>query len=734
MAEQRYARVIVDVANAEVDRVFDYIVPEGMALEPGAHVMVPFGPRTLDGFVVELREETQVEADKLKPVLRRVEPFAALRADQLALATWMRETYQCTLAEAFRLMLPAQARRDRIAPKTQLFVCRAREGYPPKCTALQRELLDSLAEPQPLSAVRAAVARALEKKGYVSIAPRETLRAPYAQTQPRRARVELNPLQEEAFAEIDAALSGGGGRFLLYGVTGSGKTEVYMRAVARALELGRGAIVLVPEIALTPQMVSWFRARFANAAVIHSRLSAGERYDEWRRVASGEARVVVGARSAVFSPVENLGLIVVDEEHEHTYRSERWPCYDARRVAQARMDALGGVLVLGSATPEVSTFMRAQPGVRPENRLTLLELSRRANGAPLPEVRIVDMRRELARGNTSIFSGALANALRDCLAAGRQAILFINRRGYSTFVSCRACGHVEKCEACDLAMTYHRNGDVLACHYCGRTRKPPQICPECGSRFIKFFGAGTQKVEEEVRALFPQARVLRADWDTTRAKDAHERIFEAFAAGEADVLIGTQMIAKWLDFPRVTLVGAVAADTSLNAPDYRAGERTFQLITQVAGRAGRAGEKGLVILQTYEPDSPVIQLAARQDFRAFYERERVYRRRALYPPYSVILRLVASAPEAEAAAQAAQRAEERLRAFIEERGYQEDLIHMHAKEAPVIRLDGLFRYHVFLKLYARGHAGEIQAELERLAREGAPGVRMEAEVNPTNMM
>jgi len=734
MQNNRYASIIVDVANAEVDRVFDYIVPEGMQLFPGMHVLVPFGPRKIDGFVIDLKRETDVPENKLKAIIRCMEDFPALRADQIRLAQWMKETYGCTLAEAFRLMLPAQARGGRIAPKTQLFVSRIREDYPEKCTEKQRELLDSLKEPLPLAAVNASVAKALEKKGFVSIAPQEMQRAPYEGMESRRKTVELNAAQADALFEIEHALNAGGGRFLLYGVTGSGKTEVYMRAVQKTVESGRGAIVLVPEIALTPQMVAWFRARFENAAVIHSRLSAGERYDEWRRIISGQARVVIGARSAVFSPVENLGLIVVDEEHEHTYRSEHRPKYDARKVAQARMDAAGGVLILGSATPEVSTFMRAQSGVRPENKLTLLELSRRANGGDLPEVQIVDMRQELARGNTSIFSSALVSALRNCLAEGRQAILFINRRGYSTFVSCRSCGYVEKCEACDLAMTYHRSGGHLSCHYCGRMRTPPTTCPECGSRFIKYFGAGTQKVEEEVLARFPQARVLRADLDTTRGKDAHMRIFEAFARGEADVLVGTQMIAKGLDFPNVTLVGAVAADASLNAPDYRAGERTFQLITQVAGRAGRAGHKGRVILQTYEPDSPVLQMAARQDFRAFYSEERLYRRRALYPPYTVLMRLITSSNDMDAAQAAAQSLEEKVRTFIEEGGYAEDLIHMHSKEAPVARLDGKFRFHVFVKMYSRARTDEITRELERLSREEIPGVEIEAEINPTNMM
>ena len=431
----------------------------------------------------------------------------------------------------------------------------------------------------------------------------------------------LMPGQKRAVEELTDALEHGGGRFLLNGVTGSGKTEVYIRVIRRALELGKTAIVLVPEIALTPQMVSWLHARFgADAAVLHSRLSAGERYDEWRRIRFGEARVVIGARSAVFAPLENIGVIVVDEEHEHTYQSDKRPRYDAREIAWRRAEKHCGVLLLGSATPSISSYMRAMPGVRRENALTLIELRERVMGRPLPEVELVDMRGEFEKGNHSIFSAKLSAALRECLDAGKQAVLFINRRGHSTFVSCRACGYVVKCDQCDVSRTYHQAENVLRCHYCGREIPPPKTCPQCGSRYIKYFGAGTQKVLEEVARLFPDARTVRVDVDTTREKDAHEKLLERFRSGDANVMIGTQMIAKGLDFPHVTLVGVVAADMTLNLPDYRSVERTFQLITQVAGRAGRAEDPGRVIVQTYEPDHYGIQLAARQDYRAFYHR------------------------------------------------------------------------------------------------------------------
>ena len=499
--------------------------------------------------------------------------------------------------------------------------------------------------------------------------------------------------------------------------------------------MGKAAIVLVPEIALTPQMVRWFHARFgADAAVLHSGLSKGERFDEWRRIRSGEARVVIGARSAIFAPAKDIGVIVVDEEHEHTYQSDKRPRYDAREVAAERAQASGAVLILGSATPSVATYMRAMPGVRSENRLTLVELTGRVMDRPLPEVEIVDMRGELEKGNHSIFSAPLQSALRRCLDEEHQAMLFINRRGYSTFVSCRACGKAVKCPNCDVTLTYHQTEDLLKCHYCGEVMRPPKTCPSCGSKYIKYFGSGTQKVEEAVRALYPDARVGRLDLDTTVRKDAHEKILEAFRAGETNVLVGTQMITKGLDFPNVTLVGVVAADMSLNLPDYRSTERTFQLITQVAGRAGRADAPGKVIVQTYDPDHYAIRLAASQDYRAFYNRESRYRRMGLYPPFTVIARIVFTAKAMNDAVQAAQEVEGKLDRFIDEIGERKNVVQMRAVEAPIGLLRGEARHQVFLKMYFKGDVRRVTERMRELAEEPRALVRAELEVNPVNLI
>ena len=435
----------------------------------------------------------------------------------------------------------------------------------------------------------------------------------------------------------------------------------------------------------------------------------------------------------MFAPLANVGVLIVDEEHEGSYQSDRRPRYDAREVAWQRAQGAGAVLLLGSATPSIASYMRSMPGVRPENRLTLIELPERVGGRPLPEVEVVDMRREFERGNRSIFSARLSEELKDCLGRGRQAMLLINRRGHSSFVSCRKCGYVVKCASCDVSMTYHQAENVLRCHYCGAERAVPKKCPECGSPYIKFFGIGTEQVVEEVQRQFPEATVLRMDYDTTRKKDAHAKILEAFRQGEADILVGTQMIAKGLDFPNVTLSGVVAADMSLNLPDYRSVERTFQLITQMAGRAGRAGYPGKVVLQTYEPDHYGIRLAASQDYRAFYLRESAFRRGALYPPFTVIARIVFTAKEEEAAKEAAETAETELNNFLDRGGHRPDIVQMRALECPVKRLRGEYRYQVFLKMYFKADTRGITAKMQALA-DAAEGARAELEVDPTSLL
>lgn len=490
----------------------------------------------------------------------------------------------------------------------------------------------------------------LAANGVVQVEEREEYRIPAGDA--RRTRPALTPEQQQVLAPLIQAL----GKqqfapFLLYGVTGSGKTEVYLRCIEQCMQQGRQAIVLVPEIALTPQMVSTFRGRFGSrVAVLHSGLSQGERYDEWRRIRQGEVQVAIGARSAIFAPFENLGLIVLDEEHEGSYKQEETPRYHARDVALRRARAHGAVLILGSATPSLETYATARQG-----GFALLEMKERVRQRPLPTVQVVDMREEFRLGHRSMFSRLLLEKMAERQQRGEQTILLLNRRGFSTFVMCRSCGLVLHCPHCDISLTYHRVGNALRCHFCGYATQQPERCPDCGADALRYFGSGTQRVEEELSRLLPGLRLLRMDMDTTGRKGAHARILEAFGKKEADVLLGTQMIAKGLDFPEVTLVGVISADISLFLPDFRAAERTFQLLTQVSGRAGRHHKKGEVIIQTFAPEHSVIQAAATGDYAGFVWRELQFRKVAGYPPYRRLALFNFAHAEEEVAREAARR-------------------------------------------------------------------------------
>ena len=749
-----YCQVIVDIVHENVAHTVTYAVPEGMNLQPGQRVAVPFGAREKEGCVISLSEETDFDPARIRPVLRPLEDYPAILPPLMELAREMAETSHCPLAETLRLMMPAEMRGGRIRVRT----VETAELCVPKEQALQalqaekrsrkrREILRMLTEKSPRSAEEIGeeirdpreALKSLAEAGLIRLGRAEKMRTPgQGITAGGAGWHALTAEQQEVLEEILPEMNAGRGRFLLHGVTGSGKTEVFLNAVRRALEMGKSAIILVPEIALTPQMVSWFRGRFGEiAAVLHSRLSPGERYDEWRRIRRGEARVVIGARSAVFAPTERLGLIVVDEEHESTYLSDHHPRYDARETARSRCDREGAALILASATPSILSFARARRG-----DYMLLEMPRRVQDRPLPEVRLVDMRRELENGNRSVLSQALADALNGCLRRGEQAMLLINRRGYHSFVSCRSCGFVVKCPHCDVSLTCHvpegegaGTPSVLKCHYCGYTAPVPSVCPSCGSRYIRYMGSGTQKVESEVRRLFPFAATARMDIDTTSGKDGHARVLEEFRSGRAQVLIGTQMIAKGLDFPRVTLVGVVAADLTLNLPDYRARERTFQLLTQVAGRAGRGKQPGTVLIQTYRPEDPVLNLAARQDYRAFFEEEFRRRRLSLYPPFTVLARLLAESPRGSDAEQCARQMETEIRQALADRPAWQKKVLLMTCEPPGIRfLRGMERRQILFKLLVGPEAESFCAMLAEMAERPREGVRVLFEYNPTSMI
>lgn len=537
--------------------------------------------------------------------------------------------------------------------------------------------------------VSLSVLEAVIDKGAAQFIQEEVFRDPFTKEVSRTQALQLTDEQQVALQAITTTMEQQTAEtFLLHGVTGSGKTEVYLQAIQKVLNEGKEAIMLVPEISLTPQMTERFRSRFGEmVAVMHSGLSVGEKYDEWRKIQQGKVKVVVGARSAIFAPFTNIGLIILDEEHESTYKQEDSPRYHARDVAIWRSEFYNCPIILGSATPALESFARAKKGV-----YTLLSLKQRALHQALPTVYIADMREELRQGNRSMFSQSLIEAIRVRLEKKEQMVLFLNRRGYSSFVLCRDCGTVVQCPNCDISLTYHRTTEKLKCHYCGYEEHVPQICPQCQSDHIRYFGTGTQKVEEEIYKLFPEARVLRMDVDTTKHKGAHEEILETFGTGQADILLGTQMIAKGLDFPNITLVGVLSADTSLHLPDYRAAERTFQLLTQVSGRAGRHDKPGEVIIQTYTPEHYAIELAKTQDYEPFYEREMFLRRRSSYPPYYFVALIQLSHEDVMMAAEYAGRVADWLRENL-----SNQVAIIGPTTASIARLQNRYRYQCLIK-------------------------------------
>ena len=646
-----YADIIIDITHEKRDKVFQYRIPselEGI-LEVGTEVIVPFGRgnKETGGYVIGFSETADYDVDKIKFILRRAEDKRAIESKLVALAAWMKESYGGTMIQALRTVLPIKKQEKIKKKRTVRLLLSEEEGRERLDIFLHKNqkararvlagLLDQPCQDYELLTkklhVTLAVLRAMEEQGILLIESQDALRNPVCYRRTEEKETILTKEQEQAVSVFAQDYENGyRNTYLVYGVTGSGKTEVYMQMIRQVVESGKQAIVLIPEIALTYQTVLRFYNRFGNrVSILNSRLSQGERSDQMERVKRGEVDVMIGPRSALFTPFENLGLIVIDEEHETTYKSEQVPRYHARETAIRRAKLEGASVVLGSATPSLEAFYRCRLG-----EYTLLELKNRATAQSLPEVYTVDMREELKHGNRSIISDRLKEMIEDRLQKRQQIMLFLNRRGYAGFVSCRECGYVVKCPHCDVALSAHKNGK-LVCHYCGYERPSMTSCPECGSHYIGGFRAGTQQIEELVTKMFPAARVLRMDMDTTKKKDSHEKILSAFAAEEADILIGTQMIVKGHDFPQVTLVGILAADMSLYSNHYQSAERTFQLLSQACGRAGRGREKGEVVIQTYNPEHYSIQTAARQDYESFYEEEMNYRMLMGYPPAEELL-------------------------------------------------------------------------------------------------
>ncbi len=655
-----YANIIIDISHEKLDKTFQYKVPQELRekIAVGMQVEVPFGSgnRRNTGYVVELTDEPEYDVTRLKEIVGVVEGSIPIESHLIALAGWMRENYGATMNQSLKTVLPvkqkAKVKKQRLV-RLALDKGEAKEKlalFQKKHHTARARLLSNLMEQSPLPYeavtgklhITATVIRAMEEMGVLIVEEKRAYRSPFGEMTQGGGRVVLNERQREVAARVWEDFSQGQRHtYLLHGVTGSGKTAVYIEIIEKVVSTGGQAIVLIPEIALTYQTVLRFFQRFGErVSILNSKMSQGERYDQFERARNGELDVMIGPRSALFTPFARLEMIIIDEEHETSYKSETVPRYHARETAIARAKMIGASVLLGSATPSIESYYHAKNG-----DYILLQLDKRIEEKPLPTCYTIDLREELRQGNRSILSEKLQELMEQRLEERQQIMLFLNRRGLAGFVSCRACGHVMKCPHCDVSLSQHTGGK-LVCHYCGYTQSVPQTCPECSSKYIGGFKAGTQKIEEIVTKRFPKARALRMDLDTTRSKDGYEKILSAFANQEADILIGTQMIVKGHDFPNVTLVGVLAADLSLHISDFHGAERTFQLLTQAAGRAGRGDLPGEVVIQTYSPQHYAIELAARQDYEAFYEMEIAYRNLAHYPPCGhMLMMMVASVDE-----------------------------------------------------------------------------------------
>ena len=650
------AQVIINSNVKNLNRIFDYNVPSEMqgTICVGDRVLVPFGNKKTyeEGFIVGLKENTQY---KVKDITK-IQEGIKLTEENIDLAKLMARRYFCNISDCIKLMLPPGTLNknidSRVKDKTLNFVYLKKdieeieEDIENKIikSEKQKRVLNFLiqnegiqtTELEIITDITNAVLKALEKKEYIEIIEEKVERNPFLNKDIKHTKkLKLTEEQQNAFNKIDETINNNENKeFLLYGVTGSGKTEIYLQLIEKIIQKNKTAIVLVPEISLTPQMVERFIARFGQEkiAVLHSKLSIGERYDQWNKIKNGECKIVIGARSAIFAPIQNLGLIIIDEEHDSSYKSETNPRYNAKELAGYMAKKNNIPLVLGSATPDISTYYKAE-----NNKIEILKLTKRANESNLPKVEVIDLREELANGNRSILSRKLYEEIEKNLKDKKQTILFLNRRGYSTFVMCRDCGYTVKCKNCNITMTYHIKTNKLKCHYCGHEEKNLTECPECHSKNIKYFGTGTQRLEEDINKIFPEATTIRMDIDTVTRKNSHEEILNKFKNDNIDILIGTQMVVKGHHFPNVTLVGVIAADSSLYIEDYRANERTFQILTQVAGRAGREKLPGRVIIQTYNPDNFAIECSKKQNYDEFYETEIELRKQLKYPPFCDII-------------------------------------------------------------------------------------------------
>lgn len=744
------AEIIIDSNVKTLNKAFDYNIPKEMEsnISIGSRVLIPFGKskRLEEGFVTNIKESTEYEVKDIAKI-----ELQSLTTEKILLSKWMAKKYFSNISECMNLMLkPGTTTKNfanRAKNKTGIFVSLALEKEKIQEYILNNKIKsekqirilnylienDKTMQPELIEKTETsrAIIKTLEKNGLLKLQEEKVIRNPLKNKNIKQTnKLKFTEEQEEAYTKVSNAIEKQEyKKYLLHGVTGSGKTEIYLQLIEKVINEGKSAIMLVPEISLTPQMINRFIERFGKdiIAVLHSKLSVGERYDSWERIENGEARIVIGARSAIFAPVCNLGLIIIDEEHDSSYKSEMAPRYNAKEVATQIAKYNNIPLLLGSATPDIVTFYKAQ-----NEDIELLKLSKRANNSSLPNVQVVDLKQELANGNRTMISVKLYKLIQENLKNKKQTILFLNRRGFSTFVMCRDCGYVAKCKNCNISLTYHKKEEKLKCHYCGYEEEIHKICPECGSKKIKYFGTGTQKLELEINKIFPTASTIRMDIDTVTKKNSHEEILEKFNKDKIDILIGTQMIVKGHHFPNVTLVGVVSADGSLNIDDYRASERTFDILVQVAGRAGRENLQGNVIIQTYNPDNYSIQYAKKQNYDEFYNVEIKLRNQLRYPPFCDIIMFGISGETEEIVSKTAEKLYRNLKEQIE----KEQIIANVLKPlpAPIDKIKNRYRWRIIIKAKVNDKLIDIINECLYSKEILKNNARIIADINPTNMM